>query len=232
MRLDIYESDSEELLAKASEVAYVSVVDAFEYFMQHYRVPSKPLVLVGHSQGSQHLVSLLTNRRTIPENLHAVIAPGTFNGDMSQYPYVDVQNWSFEYVKSRLDVSTRFYSWNFVGKQYPLMVTINELWGSSLPPTMLGKYKTLTLDASTYADLITVAPLYGIQLPPPLNDLNAFYKFSPSFDTFELKLYANASYSNFVEFTSLYPPLQAFEFTDLHFTDLNLLDWTSFLDLP
>ena len=226
MRYDLYFSNA-ELYTKALEIAYLSVSDAFEYFMAHYRIPSKPLVLVSHSQGTQHLLALLTNRRNIPENLHAVVAPGIYE-NIGALPHVQDPSWSFERLRARVAAETKLFAWNFQGSRYASALSPPTIWCSSVPASMLTTYDALTLDRSTYADyLMPLANFYGLPFPAPSDEPWSMYEYRVDSGIFQLA--QNRPCSSIVEFTSRSALFKVFEVQNLHYLDLNLVDWTLFL---
>jgi hypothetical protein len=98
---------------KASDLAYQDVVAAFDYFLAHYN-QGRPLVLAAHSQGSKHLVRLLSERIKGSELAHRIIAVYAVGWPIDQRTLAQSAGVP---VCDAPDTTGCLLSWNSVGPQ-------------------------------------------------------------------------------------------------------------------
>lgn len=154
---------------RALSVAYSDIEAAFDYYMTHWN-NGRPLILAGHSQGSNLLLWLLQRRMNHPAYLKKMVAAyvigwSVTTEDLDQYPHLEMCNTA---TQTRCIVS--------YNTQGPLAQTSIARPGAVSVNPLLMRWATSTDVAPASANLGAVF------MPPLVSSLSEIPNFSGAFN--------------------------------------------------
>lgn len=147
MNLSAYSSPKDEY-AKADALAYADVLDSFKYYMATFN-KGRPIVLVGHSQGSGHLAHLMTDLFDNDAAMRARLLSALLIGGFVQVPVGKDVGGTFKNIP--LCRSTA---------QVACVVAYNS-YGASPPPDASASFGRTTPEGLTGACVNPASPAGG-----------------------------------------------------------------------